>query len=182
MYSYRTEYLCRVDADAIWQIVGDVRHWPEFDSTLRRISDDGPAGVGSRPRFEISTLKPRRGRVVAREEMPEGREITVNIPIFRVLPGLYLSRLTTSHKVLSLRRESRILSEITVGGPFPNAVRQYLVRDFEAGLPVRVEQLIVVAHTRQTGRQRKPGARSNAELSAAGCRRVMSGRIIPLGE
>ncbi|MFC7548571.1 SRPBCC family protein [Plantactinospora sp. GCM10030261] len=57
---YATEVTINAPAEDVWRVLADVRRWPDWTPTVRRVDqlDDGPLRFGSRIRIEQPRLRP----------------------------------------------------------------------------------------------------------------------------
>jgi hypothetical protein len=130
-------------AETIFRIYQDVPGWSTWDPDTRQATLDGPFEVGSRGK-----LTPAQGRTVPMllTEVVPGRSFTVEsrIPLFRMVFEHEL------HPVIDAASPSatpltEVIHRVTLSGPLMLLLGRMLVRQLNAGLPVTLGRLKVLA-------------------------------------
>jgi uncharacterized membrane protein len=65
MHHFETALVIAAPVDRIWAVLMDVRHWPDWTSSISRIEplDDGPMGLGRQIRIIQPKLRPAVWRI-----------------------------------------------------------------------------------------------------------------------
>jgi Polyketide cyclase / dehydrase and lipid transport len=128
----------KASPETIFRIYEDVKNWHTWDPDTKQASLDGPFQVGSRGR-----LVPTKGNAVPMvlTRVVPGRSFTVEskIPFFQMV---------FEHELEPGKESTEIIHRVTFTGLLTLLLGRMLTKQLNAGLPVTLRQLKLLAESR----------------------------------
>ena len=140
MWQHDFEARTDLPVEALWPVLADVAGWPAIDRNIRRLTLDGPPGLGT-PFVLQPVGGPPLRFTIDRFDAPHAYADTCH---------LLGARMTTEHRLLAAAEGgTRIVVAIRIRGPLAWLWGRLVGRTHAAGLPAQTDRFVAAARARR---------------------------------